>query len=235
LGSAVMTNTPAPTLRVQHPPDRSKFRELAGMLSREDDPAEWLCRFFEDWAPCLLVDRGVHMIQPTRKEMRRRLGEVIAAVDVLVGALNDSATREFLDPGGTESARYAGVVGALLDVKKRAGDASESASLATPHGRTPSGRGKAQLPGGFSPKVFCAAIVAEAWNFVRGSYPAPSNLQAAALASAFWEVSGGPVTGGWGNDPLKAWRPFFAEAEESHVDEIKGKIRHYLVNARHFG
>jgi hypothetical protein len=128
-GSAVMTNIPAPALTIQHPPDRSKFRELAGMLSREDDPPEWLCRFFEDWAPCLLVDRGVHLIQPTRKEMRRRLAQVSTAVDTLIGALNDSATAGFLDHAGTESAKYTGMAAALLDVKKRAADA-KSASLA---------------------------------------------------------------------------------------------------------
>jgi hypothetical protein len=230
-----MTNTRAPTLTVRHPPDKSKFRELARMLSREDNPPDWLCRFFEDWAPCLTVDRGVHLIQPTRKEMRRRLAQVSTAADLLVGALNDTATTEFLDAAGTESAKYAGLAVALLDVKRRAADALKSASLATPRGRTPSGRGKALLPGSFSPKVFCAAIVGEAWNFVRGSYPAPSNKEAAALANAFWEVSGGPTTGSWGNDPLKAWRPSFIEASETHVNEIKGKIRHYLVNARHFG
>jgi hypothetical protein len=235
LGSAAMTNTPAPALRIQHPPERSKFRELARMLSREDDPPAWLCRFFEDWAPSLLMDRGVHLIQPTRKEMRRRLAQVSTAVDTLTGALNDSATAGFLDPTGTESAKYAGMAAALLEVKKRAADASKSASLATPRGRTPSGRGKALLPGSFSPKVFCAAIIAEAWNLVRGGYPAPSNIEAAALANAFWEASGGPVTGSWGNDPLKAWRPSFIEAGKNHVDEIKGKIRHYLVNARHYG
>jgi hypothetical protein len=230
-----MTSTPTPALTIQHPPDRSKFRELARLLSREDDPPKWICRFFEDWAPCLCVDRGVHLIQPTRKEMRRRLAQVSTAADFLIGALNDTATTEFLDPTGTQSAKYAGMAAALLDTKKRAADALNSASLATSRGRTPSGRGKALLPGSFSPKVFCAAIVAEAWNVVRGSYPAPSNMDAAALANAFWEVSGGPTTGSWGNDPLKAWRPSFAEASESHVNEIKGKIRHYLVNARHFG
>ena len=131
-----MTSTPTPAFTIQHPPDRSKFRELARLLSREDDPPKWLCRFFEDWAPCLCVDRGVHLIQPTRKEMRRRLAQVSTAADFLIGALNDTATTEFLDPTGTQSAKYAGMAAALLDMKKRAADALNSASLATSRGRT---------------------------------------------------------------------------------------------------
>ena len=97
-----MTNSPSPALTIQYPPNKAKFRELARMLSREDSPPDWLCRFFEDWAPCLIVDRGVHLIQPTRKEMRRRLAQVSTAADVLIGALNDTATTEFLDATGTE-------------------------------------------------------------------------------------------------------------------------------------
>jgi hypothetical protein len=175
----------------------------------------------------------VHLIQPTRKEMRKRLAKVAAATEVLIAALNHNATREFLDAADTEAGAEYDTI-ALSDLKNRAVNSLKLSSLATPRGRTRSGRGKALLPGSFSPKVFCAAIVAEAWNVVRDGYPAPSNLAAAALANLFWEVSGGPVTGGWGDHPLQAWRPSFIEASESDVNEIKGKIRHYLMNARHF-
>jgi hypothetical protein len=228
-----MANSRTSALKIQIPPDKSKFRELARMLIREDDPPKWLCGFFEGWSPSVLLDRGVHLIQPTRKEMRKRLATVAAAADVLIAALNHTATREFLDAADTETAAEYDAI-ALSNLKNRATNGLKLPSLATPRGRTRSGRGKALLPGSVSPKVFCAAIVAEAWNVVRGGYPAPSNLEAAAIADLFWEASGGPAAGGWGGNQLKAWRPFFIEASESHVDEIKGKIRHYLVNARHF-
>jgi hypothetical protein len=129
-----MTNSPSPALTIQYPANKAKFRELARMLSREDSPPDWLCRFFEDWAPCLIVDRGVHLIQPTRKEMRRRLAQVSTAADVLIGALNDTATTGFLDATGTESARYAGLaawpapgsedteLGVLMELEVRHGE-----------------------------------------------------------------------------------------------------------------
>ena len=68
------------------------------------------------------------------------------------------------------------------------------------------------MQGADNPKVFCALIVAEAWKFLHGKYPASKNEKAAKAALDFWSVSGGAAATGWGKKREGAWRPYFERA-----------------------
>jgi hypothetical protein len=178
---------------------------------------------------------GSNALQPTRKEMRNRLAAVEAATAAIVAALNDNATMEFLGTEATSTpVKRTQLAQVLVDLGRSARQARGSPALSTEKGRTRSGRGRALLPEAFSSQVLCAAIIAEAWAIIRGQPPAPSNLDAAAAAATFWRLSGGS-TKSWGDNPLKAWRPFFVQANRPQAGTIREEIRRHLKNGRHFG
>jgi hypothetical protein len=166
--------------------------------------------------------------------MRKRLAAVEAASAALVAALNDNATMEFLSTEATAThAKRTLLTQVLLDLGRGAREAQGSPALSTEKGRTRSGGGRALLPQTFSPEVYCAAIITEAWAFIRGQPPAPSNLDAAAAAATLWKLSGGS-TNGWGTNHLNAWRPCFVEADSPEVSTIRKELRRHLATGRHF-
>jgi hypothetical protein len=222
------------------------FEDVARKITGGDAP-QWLTNFLQGWAPSLALDRGVAFRQPTKSQMKENLQGVQNAAKLIVDALNDGATRDFLDASTTGKLLYHGQIDHMLRDLIRRGEEGV-ALLSTADGRTKRGQEKALPPGSFLPKTFCAAIIAEAWNFIHGADPAPKNQQAATAADFFWDLSFGIVRidvteaalqrivnrepKSWG-DRLNSWRFHFKQAKEREVSNIRQEIRRHLVEGKY--
>lgn len=145
------------------------FADVARKITGDDAPP-WLVKTLKNWAPCLAIDRGIAIKQPTRSEMKKNLQGVRDAASLIVSALNAGATRDFLDASTPGKIPYYGQIHRMLrDLVLRAEESV--ASLSTADGKTKAGRNKAEPPGYFPPKTFCAALIVEAWSFIRGAEP----------------------------------------------------------------
>jgi hypothetical protein len=220
----------------------ASFADVARLITG-DEPPPWLVDTLTRWGPSVVMARGVAILQPTRSEMTKRLGGVKDAAALIVNALNDGATRDFLDAGAPEKIPYHGQIDRMLRDLVRRGEEGV-ALLAAADGKTKAGRNKALPPGYFPPKTFCAAIIAEAWSFIHGAEPAPKNKEAAAAADLYWRVliddlriepTKEPLdriiakeAKSWGNR-LNGWRRHFEQAREPAVSNIREDIRRHLV------
>lgn len=161
---------------------------------------------------------------------------------LIVSALNDGATRDFLDAATPGKIPYHGQIDHMLrDLVLRA--EKGISWLVTEAGKTKAGRNKAEPPGYFPPKTFCAALIVEAWSFIHGAEPAPTNQEAAAAADLFWNVSMGFISieptkeaierivakesKSWG-ERLNGWRHHFEQAKEPAVSNIRREFRRHL-------
>jgi hypothetical protein len=139
-----------------------------------------------------MIHRGVAYKQPTRSEMRKSLQGVRDAAALIVNALNNGATRDFLDAASGGTISYHGPIdGILRDLARRSEEAVSW--LVTEDGKTKAGRNKAGPPGYIPPKTLFAAFILEAWSFIHGAEPAPKNQKAAAAAKLYWNVATGQV------------------------------------------
>ena len=165
--------------------------EVADLIAPTSAPP-WLATLLRDWAPSIMLDRGVHALQPTKAQMRGQLAEMADAAAILVRGLSYSPAKEFLErEGGVHVENIGGLDHALRAIGNGATLAAASPAIAAATGKAKKGRGKALPSGAISPKAFCALIVAETWAHLRGDHPAPRNQQAAAAADAYWRASGG--------------------------------------------
>jgi hypothetical protein len=71
------------------------FADVARKITGDDAP-DWLVEALTNWGPCLMINRGLAVKQPTRSEMRKSLQAVRGAAACIVNALNNGATRDFL-------------------------------------------------------------------------------------------------------------------------------------------
>ena len=223
------------------------FADVARKITGDDAPP-WLVKTLKNWAPCLAIDRGIAVKQPTRSEMKKNMRGVRDAASLIVSALNDGATRNFLDAATPGKIPYYGqIYGMLRDLVPRAEESV--ASLSTADGKTKAGRNKAKPPGYFPPKTFCAALIVEAWSFIHEAEPAPKNRKAAAAADSFWRMSIANLSieptkkplerivakesKSWG-ERLNGWRHHFEQAQEPAVSNIRQQIRRHLLEGKHW-
>jgi hypothetical protein len=199
------------------------------------DPPEWLIIFFKRWVPCLMLDRYVHNIQPTKAEIKKRLAEFRAAALILQRGLTDPSITAFLEvsPLGEIEGRIV-LEQKLLEFADRAERAAALPELSTKAGKTKPGRNRALPPGTFPPKVYCAALIAETWKYFHGELPAPRNLTAAAAANALHLASGGQATG-WGEDPRRGWQYYFKRVSEPAVATMRAEFRRHLNLTERWG
>jgi hypothetical protein len=182
-------------------------------LIEPTNTSPWLTDYFVYWATPLASEWSVERLQLPKRKMKEQLTRVVKAADALVTALEQPVATSFLERanGIVIAEKFAGFHDSLLSIRRYAHLATTS-SLLQSAGKTKRGRGRTPVPGGLSPKVFCALIVAEAWKFVRGRYPGSRNKDAANAALNFWKLSVG-TKDGWG-DGLAGWRPHFEKAQD---------------------
>jgi hypothetical protein len=48
------------------------FADVARLITG-DEPPPWLVDALTRWGPCVVIDRGIAFMQPTRSEMKKRL------------------------------------------------------------------------------------------------------------------------------------------------------------------
>lgn len=208
-------------------PDREGFERIAALIA---SPApSWLADHLRRWAPGLFMDAGVHAQQPGRSEMIATLTEVCNAAALLGRAVVQPAVKEFLDAGGDipmDAPHKFQMV--LEEIRIRAERAARSPNLVTESGKTKAGRGPALPSGAYSPQVYCALLIGEAWRYFHGHYPPERNVKAARAADLYWQLSVGSRQS-WGNKPLNAWRPHFREARSLADTSHKAEIRRHLA------
>jgi hypothetical protein len=209
-----------------------ELTEVAGLIAPTNAPA-WLTTLLRDWVPSIMLDRGVHMVQPTKAEMRDQLTQMADAAAILQRGLSNVSTKEFLElEGGVHIENFGGLDHTLRVVGERAALSAASPRIAAA-GKAKKGRGRALPSGAISPKAFCALIVAETWAHLRGDQPAPRNQEAAAAADAYWRASGG-TTQSWGSDPLTSWSYHFKEAQSPAAETLRKEVRRHCVEHSHF-
>ena len=207
--------------------------EVADLIAPTGAPP-WLATLLRDWAPSIMLDRGVHAIQPTKAKMRQQLTKMAEAAAILQRGLSDSSTTEFLElEGSVHIENIGGLDHTLRTIGERATLAAASPRIAAAAGKAKKGRGKALPSEAISPKVFCALIVAETRAHLRGDHPAPRNQQAAAAADAYWRASGG-TTQSWGSDPLASWSYHFKEARSPAAEMLRKEVRRHCVEHSRF-
>jgi hypothetical protein len=235
-----------PTRNAAHQQNsQAYFTDVARKITSDDKPPLWLVEHLERWAPSLAMDRGVAAMQPTKAKMRKKLQTIKDATSTLIDALNDGATRGFLDEAPDEIPYHGQMDHMLRDLARRA--EQSIGSLSTADGKTKPGRNKAMPRRASHPKSFCAAIIAEAWIFCRGQEPAPKNQDAAAAAEMYWSGSAGVINiepakrafesiiGGdaksWGAR-LNGWRRHFIGAKDPALASIRGELRRHLKQSK---
>lgn len=209
------------------------YAAVAGLVAPTDTPL-WLEKYFRNWGPSVMLHRGVFAVQPTKVTMKRKMVEVSEAAALLSKALTDTPTREFLEQAGDiRIENLGGLQFALEKIAERAESAAASPALTSKTGKTKSGQGKATPPNAIAPKTFCALVIAEAWKFVRGDYPAPRNREAAKAAEMFWLASGN-TSAGWGADRMDAWRPHFMKARGFEGTATRAQCQRHLKLGKQF-
>lgn len=73
--------------------------EVADLIASTSAPP-WLATLLRDWAPSIMLNRGVHAVQPTKAQMRGQLAEMADATAILVRGLSYSPAKEFLEREG---------------------------------------------------------------------------------------------------------------------------------------
>jgi hypothetical protein len=217
----------------------SKATELADRELHADIVVN--CLLAEEFGP-LPEDAG---LDATLREIGRRadvastrLDLLGTGLDVRLETLSDGLkliARELQDPelSAFLKAEQTGTAaptqfGALLNEIKRQADAALlSPYLAIESRKTKAGRGRAVPPMASTPRSLCAAVILEAWAcFHDGEYPRGSNhTRLWAAAEEYWSACGGETKEGWLSGRPSAWRPYFQEASEPPLENIRIEIR----------
>ena len=208
------------------------FADVARFIAGPDAPT-WLVEHFARWSPSLMLDCSVEKEQPTKAETKKRLAKIRKAALLLRKELNDTPIREFLEIAASGPIEYHVAFEHMLqDLVGRAERAMTSPALSTEDGKTRPGRGKAMPAPTFSPKLFCAALAAEAWTYFRRRSPGPQNPKVAAAANALWRISGCEATGR-GEEPLNGWRYYFNQVQAPALGKVRKECRRQLEEAEH--
>jgi hypothetical protein len=229
---------PAPVTEIE--PYEEVARLIAG--GKRDAPA-WFAGHLRRWAPSLFLDSAVSRKQPGRAEVRKWIEVTRDAARFLRQALVRDPIIEFLEaePAGKMKAR-----GMLLEQLKqltnRAELALKSSALVTEKGVTKAGRGSALPPGATSPHAYCAALIAEAWKYLRGEEPAPRNNEAQRAAAAFWAASraesfqtrAAKSRKRTVNNPETRWRPHLEKAKSPALLAYRAEFRRHMFQCESY-
>jgi hypothetical protein len=193
------------------------YSDAATHLSKQKAPTEWLSTYLLQWAPEVITQRELTNANVSREYIMSRLAGIEAAASQLADLLEDRAVMKFLQmPPHRPFQSELGTKVFIGEILVRAHDAATSPVLMRGDGRENSGAGKAITSNEVNPKQLCAAIVAEAWHTLHGSYPIASKF-AAAAASAYWVATGGTLERSVGSGPVGMWRNYFDDLRDEQV------------------
>jgi hypothetical protein len=185
------------------------YVEAATNLNKQKTPPAWLSTYLFQWAPEVIVQRDLTSANVSREHVMSKLASVEAAATQLADLLEDRAVLKFLQmPPHRPFQSELGTRILIGEIQIRAHDATTSPILLRGDGRENSGNGKAITSDEVNPKQLCAAIIAEAWFALYGSYPTAFK-PAAAAASAYWIATGGTLERSAGSSPVGLWLEYF--------------------------
>jgi hypothetical protein len=190
------------------------YSEAAAHLNKQKASPSWLSNYLLQWAPEVIVQRELTNANVSREYIINKLAGVEAAATQLADLLEDRTVLRFLQmPPHRPFQSELGTKMFIDEILVRAHAAATSPILMRGDGRENSGAGKAITSNEVNPKQLCAAIVAEAWHALHGSYPIASK-PAAAAASAYWIATGGTLERSVGSSPVGMWRNYFDELSD---------------------
>jgi hypothetical protein len=199
------------------------YSEAAAFLNKGKAPPEWLPIYLMQWAPEVIVRREQADANVSRELIMSKLATVEAAATQLADLLEDRAVMKFLQmPPSQPFQSELGTKIFIGDIQHRAHQAATSTVLLRGDGKENSGTGKAITSDEVNPKQLCAAIVAEAWCALHGSYPI-AYKPAAAAASAYWVAGGGTLERSVGSSPVGLWLEYFRKLQDEKFLWVRRK------------
>jgi hypothetical protein len=203
------------------------YAEAAMPANQGRSPPTWIPTFLMHWAPELIMGRKKLDRSQNRKFVVGQLAKIDAAAQQITGAMNSEIIKFLqLPPYGPFDSEL-GTHTFVSSLGIRARHAINSPNLSTGDGDTRTGPGKAIPPLDPKPKVFCAAIVAELWNFLHGSYPKASK-NALKAATSYWSASGGNLNS-WSGKPDRSWLRYFKDIDNPLLRGYKIELRRQLI------
>ena len=162
-----------------------------------------------------------------------RLEKLSDGLKLIAREVRDTELSEFLRAERIGSPPASAELSAVLkEIRRQAEAALLSPYLANKAGQTKAGASRALPPMASTPLAFCAAVILETWaHFNNGEYPPASSLKLAAAAGEYWRACGGLADGGWGNNKLLAWRPYFEETSEPSLASIRKELRRHITES----
>ncbi|MCP3391755.1 hypothetical protein NLM27_23470 [Bradyrhizobium sp. CCGB12] len=204
--------------------DEDWFSELARLIAG-GEPPWWLRRFLVYWSRCVRVAIAQDGRRLTRKKVLDRLVKAGKELKAARDVLNEPQLMAFVVPPNYFFEHFGGLDLALVKLEGMIERAKSSPRLVHAGGKIKNGASKAVPEDVLSAQVLCAAIIYEVSAvFTRGEYFAPSNAYLGRCALKLWECSGGEIKS-WGNQPHRAWRPYFVEAKERPRDDIRAELK----------
>jgi hypothetical protein len=222
--------------------------EAAELALRElQDPIVFELLLAEEFGPM----PDLAGVDPVLEEIRRRADATSSRLNLLGTGLDERlenlrdatklVAREYRDPAVSEFLKAEQIIGPppptmqlgafLKEIGRQADAALLSPYLANEAGKTKAGASRALPAMASTPRAFCAAVILEAWaHFHNGEYPPASNVELAAAAEEYWRMCGGKADGGWGNNKLLAWRPYFKAASEPSLEGIRKELRRHITS-----
>lgn len=205
---------------------------VARLVSEQSPPPAWLVRYFGNWAPSLRIDRLIHTQQPTRRKMREWLLRFRDSALELDRGLDDGPLREFLTLSPFGDIQYHGALQPMLrDLVARADHALARPLLSAADGKAGRGAGPALPPGAVKPKVFCAALIAEARIYLLSDQRLSVDRDLREAAETYWRECGGKTTG-TPEDAFDGWRYHFGQINKPAVLNLRTEIRRHLVEGK---
>ena len=190
-------------------PSQLDLTKLAVLIAN-GDPPPWLSAALEDFAFTLEGDRDVSSQVLTRKAFKKKLENVRDTAKALRIALVDADLWDFMQASGLAEVSHG--MRFQRQLEQLAANAERDViAMTDTNGKLEPGRGRAFADETFSSEVYCAVMIAECWNVMRGSYPRPQTKGAREAASMLWHAcEGAPKKPS--SDSHAYWRPHLSEA-----------------------
>jgi hypothetical protein len=205
----------------------SDYAEAAMLVNDGGHAPPWIPTFLMHWAPELINGRA----RWERAEKRKLVLDQLAIIELAAQQLTDAIDSEIIKylqlPPHPRFESELGVRIFVSSLAVRARNAIDSPNLSTGEGDNRTGAGRAIPANDPNPRVLCAAIIAELWNFLHGSFPKTAK-NALKAATSYWIASGGNLNS-WSGNPDRSWTPYFKGIDDPLLRGIRIELQRQLV------